>query len=143
MKKDKAINSTFVTYAMAKALKRKGFDEPCLTYYYESSSGKPRLNQDPSAALFTFNNTQLSMCDVPEYTKKISRISAPSYLQAIDWFREKHNIVIYVKKDWFDGAALGYCGIVDCDAGFVETKTNKDYYVALCDAIIQALKEIK
>jgi hypothetical protein len=67
----------FVPYEIALALKKLGFDEPCLGYYVNVEVPNPflviRKISDTQGGYFTF---------------------APLYQQAFRWFREKHDLVI-------------------------------------------------
>lgn len=77
----------FVTYEIASKLKELGFDDECFGYYCNKTSHHLYLE-----------------CNYKEVTDKINNpytdiIKAPLWQQAIDFFREKHNIIIEV---WFD-----------------------------------------
>jgi hypothetical protein len=78
----------FVPYEIAVKLKEKGFDEPCLGFYYDE--GK-----------FSFWNWTV-FNEYPHLTKNTAMImtdyiSAPLWQQVIDWFREKHNLIMWVE----------------------------------------------
>jgi len=60
----------FVSYALAVALKEKGFDEPCFAWY--DWVGKELFINDRSF-------------------QDINPTNAPLYQQVIDWFMVKHN----------------------------------------------------
>jgi hypothetical protein len=84
----------FVTYEIALKLKELDFNEECLCTY--AVNGR-RFQRNPS------NNMAGEEIEEP-YTWKNSLIhksvmTAPLWQQVIDWFREKHNIIIEV---WFD-----------------------------------------
>jgi hypothetical protein len=79
------MNKEFCTYEQALALKKLGFDEPCLAYYNKKE-------------LFSF--TQI--CNEPlkgHYIKMSNRLCAPFYSQAFRWFREKHNLYSEINLD--------------------------------------------
>jgi hypothetical protein len=74
-------------------------------------------------------------------------VPAPTYQQVVDWFREKHKIVIEV---CYSGSMDNYCAknIKLCGQwNFAEISkgnmwTSKNYYEALTKAIEEALKLI-
>ena len=71
----------FVPYDIALMAKGKGFNEDCITRWGETSkklyeTWKPMKNSE----------------DCEDFT------TAPLYQQLIDWFEEKHNIFIEVRK---------------------------------------------
>ena len=67
------MNSEFIPYEQALALKELGFDEPCLMYYDYS--------------------WRLVESGVYKY-------KAPLYQQAFRWFREKHNVFSSVNVNY-------------------------------------------
>ena len=68
----------FVTYEQALALKKLGFDEPCLGYYFGKDEEVYTSNEDVKPP-FT-----------PSLDSKIM-FRAPLYQQAFRWFREKYS----------------------------------------------------
>jgi len=96
------MENQFVTYPIALELKELGFDEPCLGLYYGIS-----LKEEPEF-LFEIRSSQYSV-------KKgyVDGILAPLWQQAIDWFREKHNlditpIPIYINRAIGSSEKCGY-----------------------------------
>jgi hypothetical protein len=81
----------FVSYEVALKLKEFGFDEPCITYYYELTSNlRTHLGVDIlNAWTYTGN-------------KKLGFTLAPLYQQVFRWFREKQNLygVYTMGDDW-------------------------------------------
>lgn len=73
----------FVPYKIAKQLKEKGFNEPCLTAYI--------VERKELLSIFDSDDGFLKNTDLIE-----GRYSAPLYQQVIDWFREKHEILIWI-----------------------------------------------
>ena len=72
------MSEEFIPYEQALALKKLGFDEPCLAYYNKGE-------------LFSF--TQI--CNEPlkgHYIKMSNRLCAPLYQQAFRWFRENYEL---------------------------------------------------
>jgi hypothetical protein len=84
------MNQLFLPYELALMAKEKGFDEPCMAYYNDDKilcikKGNPLsgiINQDCHRL----------------------NIIAPLYQQLIDWFREKHNLIITI-----DVNSIGKC----------------------------------
>jgi hypothetical protein len=75
----------FVPYEIALKLTEKGFDQPCLGYYYDD--GK-----------FSFWNWTVFK-DYPYLTKNTAMtdsISAPLWQQVLTWLRDVHNIDINI-----------------------------------------------
>lgn len=116
----------FVPYELALKLKEKGFNEPCLTYYYPDKE---------LSDVFRGGVLNSKCADV--------HVAAPTHQQAVDWFREKHGLHIEV---WFDSTQTDgfpytyqiYKGSEEFNKGtFLET-----YYDALNEAIEHALELI-
>jgi hypothetical protein len=71
----------FVSYEIALKLKELGFDEPCLTYYYELTSNlRTHIGVDIGNAWKYSEN------------KKLGFTLAPLYQQAFRFFREKYRL---------------------------------------------------
>jgi hypothetical protein len=74
------MNNEFVSYEIALKLKELGFDEPCLTYYYELNSNlRTHLGIDINNAWTYSGNTNFGFT------------LAPLYQQVFRWFREQFN----------------------------------------------------
>ena len=71
----------FVPYEIAKQLKEKGFTEPCFGIY------------DKNGYLYTKGS-------IYSYLDDETNIIAPLWQQVIDWFRDKHSIMICI--DFYD-----------------------------------------
>jgi hypothetical protein len=80
----------FVPYEIAKQLKEKGFDKPCLGLYYNTDEN-PKINMvhQTKQQLGLIDSYSLGVCDKRQ-------ILTPMYQQVIDWFREKHEILIWI-----------------------------------------------
>jgi hypothetical protein len=92
------MNNEFVSYEIALKLKELGFDEPCLTYYYEVTSNlRTHIGVDIGNAWTYAGN------------KKLGITLAPLYQQVFKWFREQFNwqSSIEATKDQLDHE-LGY-----------------------------------
>lgn len=112
------MKNLFVPYALAVKAKEHGFDEPCLQYFYEDDLRESNLK---------YLISQKEVEDV------YGGISAPLYQQLIDWFREKHNILIQINSvaDSIDDSiptfkANGkYSALLeDCTIGKVHSASN-------------------
>ena len=95
------MKNLFVPFELAKQLKEKGFDEPCLAYYNLNKI----LNRVPFEC--TTNKVKNPSFDIDKNT------DAPLYQQVVDWFREKHLIEIstssyYYPKHYGIVARIGY-----------------------------------
>src|SRR5688572_12501441 len=76
----------FIPYPLAVIAKEKGFDENCLAWYH-----KYKIDDKPTDILIRY----LDWKKQPAYSKKDeSVIPAPLYQQIIDWFEEKHGLII-------------------------------------------------
>lgn len=84
----------FVTYEIALKLKELGFDEECFGYYSKQ--------HDDSYFLCIYQQED-------EYSKE--RLEAPLWQQVIDWFREKHDIIINI---FYEKDVLGWKGYNRC-----------------------------
>lgn len=71
------MNDLFVTYELSVKLKNKGFNEPCMKYFYTDK-------QSHWAPNHRFANRNI-------YENQYNQ---PLYQQVIDWLEEKHNIYI-------------------------------------------------
>lgn len=73
-----------INYPLAKLLNEKGFDEPCLGFWFTN----PAHKFTPEIWEGSWNNMK-SQKDIHSL---YYGISAPLYQQAFRWFREKHNL---------------------------------------------------
>jgi hypothetical protein len=71
----------FVSYEIALKLKELGFDEPCLTYYYNISG-----------SIRTGIEVHIHNAWTYAGTKKLETTLAPLYQQVFTWFREKYRL---------------------------------------------------
>ena len=73
------MSNQFTTYEIALALKELGFDEECIGFYYNE------------------NNFEIAIPDVVKVIcDKFNYIKAPLWQQVIEWFRNLHNIYIWI-----------------------------------------------
>lgn len=129
----------FVPYKLALKLKEKGFDERCIIYYNEGM-----LQLDSSNTMFGWRNKDFE----EPYMKDRERIPAPLYQQIVDWFREKHGIVVSIQRAiQIEPELYGYqINYGDAgDGGMMEMQQIElelSYYEALNKAIEEAIKLI-
>lgn len=127
----------FVPQEIALLAHKHKFDYGCLAYYDSNTLQFNILGQEnePQGKLhYTF------------FTKEI--IQVPMYQQLINWFREEHNIVIYVEhieqedniKEWYYNIQnIPYTTSFNNEMVYGENT----YYGALDKALIKAFKLIK
>ena len=80
------MDTEFIPYEQALALKELGFDQPCIACYtpIEWLKDKPyRLHGHYVNQFKEFFNSKL----------KEENVATPLYQQAFRWFREKHNLI--------------------------------------------------
>jgi hypothetical protein len=118
----------FVPYLLALKLKEKGFGlaiggrsvEPCLGGYSNL--------QELHIRRVDFQSDLDGFC------------LAPNYQQVVDWLREKHDIVIYVK--YFSNKFCGILASISKKQNVVLDAEKSDYYQSFNKAIEEALKLI-
>ena len=80
----------FIQYELALKLKEKGFDDPCFALYYANT-------KDFKVQLEVRDNKDLNSYFIHAKAERLC--VAPTHQQVIDWFREKHNIIIQINAD--------------------------------------------
>ncbi len=123
------MNTLFVPYPLALLAKEKGFDEPCMKYFYIDGSSKWAPNH-------RFANRNI-------YNNQYNQ---PLYQQVVDWFREKHNIEIIVAKAKFvhfdfQGESYIY-SLKGISLPSFSWQPKLSYYEALTKALEEAFKLI-
>lgn len=95
----------FVTFEIAKKLKKKGFDRPCIYAYCEVGGWNKykqvhepithilRTDANPFGTFYTGKNWNIEY----ETNKNKIRCSAPTISQVLKWLREEHSIHISTK----------------------------------------------
>ena len=121
----------FVSYIIASQLGKLGFNEECVSYF---------LN--PKSTCFT-------MITVKRQNINIGYTLRPTHQQVVDWFRERHGLVLdvfqqsekktYTGKWAVDISLLG----VYVEAESYPYKAFDDYYKAWDFTILEALKRLK
>jgi hypothetical protein len=97
--KKQEVESLFVPYREALALRELGFDEPCLSYYFSDGTFNDASEEDdtlyPGDPRF-HSDTNSSLSEYLEDELKYNGIAAPLYQQAFRWFREKHGLSSWI-----------------------------------------------
>jgi len=120
------MKNLFVPYEISTKLKEKGFNEPCFASY-DIDGENLMTNNDGSLG----RNSEI-----------LYGIYTPLYQQAIDWFREKHSIIIVddTAEGWTSVKAWKFKVLImlNIKGGPIITKFHKeenrvfeDYYEAL------------
>lgn len=124
----------FVPYELAKLAKEKGFDGNCLATYIEGETGISYILQ--------MNRKKLLPAALTGFTT-----NAPLYQQLVDWFREKHGIVIQLHHliptcyYWsFHATTESGSKLIKKASGRITSRD--DYYEALTKALEEAFKLI-
>jgi hypothetical protein len=120
-------------------LKDRGFNEPCIASYDDyDDTGTPTLNP-----LVKWHEIEgINPSDVKH------AICAPLYAQVIDWFREVHQIDIFIDAHYkTDNSVAGYLfNVYDRKIKYDSTHKgcfeSANYYEALNKAIEEAIKLI-
>lgn len=116
------MNDNFVTIEIARELKELGFNKPCLVGIKD--------NEDYTAIGFSFMN----------HPNNVHDFVVPLWQQAIEYFREKHNIYININRDWHKGEFLGWFGHIECEEGCEELRNEKTYEKARNKVILRAIE---
>jgi hypothetical protein len=133
------LKSQFVPYSLAKALKEKRFDVPCLAKYTRI----PKDNIDTllleeqgvSKGVQIFGSCK--NYNTKFYAKEGS-ISAPLWQQVIDWFRDEKYLDVMALPEGAKYTALVKSGTLHECVFYQENFTS--FYPALTIAIEEALK---
>lgn len=138
----------FVSYNVASLAKEKGFDEPCLAYYFPSKKEiRLSLVTQMEEGYSYITNSMITVKEV---------IATPLYQQLIDWFREKHTtrIVDDIQSGTMSGRllssykfnAIKIDGLYTKDVlkySKIENKSFPSYYEALDKTLETILLRIK
>ena len=81
------LSEDYVSYEVAKLLKEKGFDVPCLAHWYIGSEAHERFSDYP----FNWN----------EVKSDLDWLSRPTHQMAMKWLREVHLLHIYAEYKAF------------------------------------------
>jgi len=117
----------FITYEQAVALKKLGFDEPCLATFQIAQDG--RIGGLSDLYMVESNNSN---------NKSHTAISAPLYQQAFAWFRETFDIHGSVSGRYM----FEISGAAENQASFSkEYETYEEAELACLDKLIEIVKE--
>lgn len=136
------MNHLFVTYEIAKLLKEKGFNEPCICQYMIQDS-TPEMSSPKVIKLVPLVTSKAITVGILPKQVELN-LCAPLYQQVVDWFREKHNINP-TSKICSDSRYMSDVSNNDSHDTYikgVKTGYYKTYYEALNKAIEEALKLI-
>jgi hypothetical protein len=124
------INSAFVNFEIAKLLKEKKFDEPCIAEYFNGEItfyDNPDNERDEATVLTTYTNSY------PNHSSRYNVVSAPFIFQVIDWLEEKHNI--HLDRIWYNDKITEPRWVYHIDHDYACS--------SISEAIIEALNLIK
>jgi len=122
----------FIPYQEALRLEELGFDEYCMEcYYYEwKDRGVTHI-----------------LLHTPDSYDSHKGVKAPPYQQSFKWFREKHNIDSFVKREYENAKVVGYYFGIDTLNHFdfidFRSKLYKTYEEAELACLKQLIKIIK
>ena len=120
----------FVSYEIALKLKNLGFDEPCITYYYELTSNiRTHLAIDIRNA-WTYSGN-----------KKLGFTLAPLYQQVFKWFRNKYDIDFSIDTTYSrynENTSKKYSGVIDNKTVFI----NVGFYDTYEEAELAGLQKM-
>lgn len=123
------MKNLFVPYKIALQLKEKGFNEECIGYWWDKN-----WMRDTQKEVKEVHHLSLPT----NHNKLPSRVSSILYQQVIDWFREKHNIML--ELHWQEGTQnYSFCYGYKAGKWFFPKETS-NYYQSLNKAIEEALK---
>lgn len=77
----------FIPYKLALMLKKKGFDEPCMSYYFPDGGFMEAAEEDDTRfpgdlRFYEYSNSEGE------------NIAAPLYQQIVEWFYNKHRMFV-------------------------------------------------
>jgi hypothetical protein len=129
------MSNEFVSYEIALKLKELGFDEPCLTYYYELTSNlRTHLAIDIRNA-WTYSGN-----------KKLGFTLAPLYQQVFRWFRNKYGIdfnINTIYSRYNENTSKKYSGVIDNKTVFTNVGFYDTYEEAQKECILNLISIIK
>ena len=120
----------FVSYEIALKLKELGFNEPCLTYYYELNSNlRTHLGVDINNAWTYSGNTNFGFT------------LAPLYQQVFKWLRNKYGIDFSINTTYSmynKNTSKKYSGVIDNKTMY----TNVGFYDNYEEAELAGLQKM-
>lgn len=114
----------YVSFEIAKLMKEKGFNWPCLHYWQE----------EISEFCIQKGIHRWSTGEIPNSVASPYRFSAPTFQMAMKWLREKHSIDISVTPD----RKAGYSVLIFKDKRLpFDTLDSCSVYEQACEAAIK------
>jgi hypothetical protein len=124
------LKPSYTTYQQSNILKDKGYDLPCLHWWFKDSTvSVPTRNGNNKRE--NWNNFSTGL-----------RISAPEQHEVVEWLRIEKSIWVSVKRDYHNGALLGFESMIDNEDGFIDCgtfDTPQEAYSAAFDYIFKEL----
>jgi hypothetical protein len=128
------MNHLFLNKKLSQLAKEKGFNEPCLAYYGDMEILYGNLWNGYAIEMGLPDNSFHVVC------------YAPLYQQIIDWFREKHAIIIHAHPKGLISyyGYVGRIGNMSNEKQFYDESWSgkSNYYQALDKAIEESFKLI-
>jgi hypothetical protein len=125
----------FVSYGIALKLKELGFNEPCITYYYELTSNlRTHLGVDILNA-WTYKGN-----------KKLGFTLAPLYQQVFKWLRNKYDIdfsVLTTYSRYNENTSKKYSGVINNKTVFINVGFYETYEEAELAGLQKMIKIIE
>jgi len=84
------MKNLFIPYKQASELKELGFDEPCIGYYTKTTEKLCRVG----SSKYNVDFETVTLKDIYH-----DYCLAPTFSQVLEWFRSKHDLHTYIKKD--------------------------------------------
>lgn len=134
--KKQEMESLFVGYNQALALKELGFDEPCFAFW-ESEFSKPmkQLGKlDNNGNLLREKTYSAIITDYPEY------VLAPLKQQVFRWFREKHKVQSLIQEYMLNTYMYTIDDGINSDISVVGFETYEEAESACIDKLIEIVK---
>lgn len=94
------INEDYCSFEVAKLLKEKGFDEPCIRHW-----------DCDDHSLYGYNDIPISNSELQ--ANEYNGFSAPSQSMAMKWLREEKDIIIVIQPEYFNVESI--CFAFGCD----------------------------
>lgn len=134
------MNHLFVTYEIAKLLKEKGFDEPCIAHYVIEDSDF-RMSSKKIVVLRNLVNSTGILTGIKPSSIECN-VCAPFYQQAVDFILSK-GVYVGVSDFPIYNDKYGYRYGRGTASGYTPNFDGTTRYEALEKAILEALTLIK
>jgi hypothetical protein len=136
----------FVTYEQALQLKELGFDEPCL-----------KVGNPNGHILWKFMDVlDVEGVDIGDIMKEkfdYKFVEIPLKQQVLQWFREKHNLLVCIRKFNYNGSGSDFNGfyytttkdneIIDIHGADEKSETYEEAEEKCIDKLIKIIKDGK